>query len=166
VVGAAAALATADDATQEELPAGRAQFLNAQTAPFQVLVRAEPIDLEGHLRRVQARITELPEALREIGVDYLGFLPELAHSALCSNVTVTSCSVRAYNGIKSAPLRIRRGGGGNAERITDDSKLRRLAGLWKSKLDWPFEVHHGAFRDAARTRLRGATAEGACDWQR
>ena len=38
VLGAEAALATADDATQEELLAGRAQFLNAQTAPFQVLV--------------------------------------------------------------------------------------------------------------------------------
>ena len=33
VVGAEAAIATADDATQEELLAGRAQFLNAQTIP-------------------------------------------------------------------------------------------------------------------------------------
>jgi conjugal transfer ATP-binding protein TraC len=79
VVGADAALATADDATQEELLAGRAQFLNAQTAPFQVLVRAEPIDLEGHLRRVQARVARLPEPLRAIALDYLGYLPALAH---------------------------------------------------------------------------------------
>jgi hypothetical protein len=79
VVGAEAALATADDATQEELLAGRAQFLNAQTAPFQVLVRAEPIDLEGHLRRVQARLAQLPEPLRAIALDYLGYLPALAH---------------------------------------------------------------------------------------
>ncbi len=79
VVGAEAGLATADDATQEELLAGRAQFLNAQTAPFQVLVRAEPIDLEGHLRRVQARIDLLPEALRAIALDYLGFVQTLAH---------------------------------------------------------------------------------------
>ena len=54
VVGAEAALASADDATHEELLAGRAQFLNAQTTPFQVVVRAEPVNLEGHLRRVQA----------------------------------------------------------------------------------------------------------------
>src|SRR5437868_2961515 len=64
VVGAEAALACADDATQEELLAGRAQFLNAQTSPFQVLVRAEPVDFERHLRRVQARGETLPEALR------------------------------------------------------------------------------------------------------
>src|SRR5712691_7210157 len=79
VVGAEAALATADDATQEELLAGRAQFLNAQTSPFQVLVRAEPIDLEGHVRRVQARAALLPERLRPIALDYLGFMPALAH---------------------------------------------------------------------------------------
>jgi hypothetical protein len=78
VVGAAAALATADDATQEELLAGRAQFLNAQTTPFQVIVRAEPIDLEGHLHRVRARAELLPEALRAIALDYLGFLHTLA----------------------------------------------------------------------------------------
>jgi hypothetical protein len=79
VVGSAATLATADDATQEELLAGRAQFLNAQTVPFQVLVRAEPIDFEGHVRRVQARTGALPEGLRSIAADYLAFLPGLAH---------------------------------------------------------------------------------------
>ena len=79
VVGAEAALATADDATQEELLAGRAQFLNAQTAPFQLLVRAEPIDLEGHLRRVHGQLPQLPAALRTIALDYVGFVPALAH---------------------------------------------------------------------------------------
>jgi hypothetical protein len=78
VVGAEATLATADDATQEELLAGRAQFLNAQTTPFQVLLRAEPVDFDGHLRRVRARAEQLPEALRAIAVDYTGFLLALA----------------------------------------------------------------------------------------
>src|SRR6202171_3415096 len=78
VVGAEAALATADDATQEELLAGRAQFLNAQTSPFQVLVRAEPVDLEGHLRRVQERALKLPDSLRALATDYVGFLQGLA----------------------------------------------------------------------------------------
>jgi conjugal transfer ATP-binding protein TraC len=78
VVGAEAALATADEAAQEELLAGRAQFLNAQTTSFQVMVRAEPIDLDGHLRRVRARAELLPEALRAIALDYLGFLQTLA----------------------------------------------------------------------------------------
>ena len=32
LVGSEASMSTADDATQEELLAGRAQFLNAQTA--------------------------------------------------------------------------------------------------------------------------------------
>src|SRR6266700_2142708 len=77
IVGAEAELATADDPTQEELLAGRAQFLNAQITPFQVLVRAEPVDLEGHLRRVQARASGLPEALRAIALDYVGFLQTL-----------------------------------------------------------------------------------------
>jgi hypothetical protein len=40
---------------QEELLVGRAQFLNAQTAAFQVLVRSEPVDLDGHLRHVRGR---------------------------------------------------------------------------------------------------------------
>ena len=38
---------------------------------------------------------------------------------------------------------------GTATRVTDETQLRRLAALWKSKLDWPFEVADGAFRDAA-----------------
>src|SRR5207302_902649 len=49
VVGAEAALASADDATQEELLAGRAQFLNAQTA-------ASPEGVSTSvMRRLQAR---------------------------------------------------------------------------------------------------------------
>jgi conjugal transfer ATP-binding protein TraC len=78
VVGAEAALASADDATQEELLAGRAQFLNAQTTPFQVLLRAEPVDLEGHLARVRARAEQLPAALRVIALEYIQFLQALA----------------------------------------------------------------------------------------
>src|SRR5262249_17217460 len=77
VVGADAALASVDDAAQEEILAGRAQFLNAQTAPFQIVVRAEPVDLEVHLRRVQARVAVLPPALQAIATDYLRFLPSL-----------------------------------------------------------------------------------------
>ena len=41
---------------------------------------------------------------------------------------------------------------GDADRITDEIQLRRLAGLWKSKLDWPFEVQGDAFRDQAGRR--------------
>jgi conjugal transfer ATP-binding protein TraC len=72
-------LANADEASQEEVLAGRAQFLNAQTSPVQILVRAEPVDLDGHLRRVQARAALLPEVLAEVARDYVGFVAELAH---------------------------------------------------------------------------------------
>jgi general stress protein 26 len=36
---------------------------------------------------------------------------------------------------------------GAAVRVTDTARLERLAALWKSKLDWDFEVGDGAFRD-------------------
>src|SRR3712207_3925711 len=77
VVGAETSLANADDATQEELLAGRAQFLNAQTGPFQVLVKAEPVELDAHLHRVERRAEQLPEALRAIVHDYRQFVEAL-----------------------------------------------------------------------------------------
>ena len=36
---------------------------------------------------------------------------------------------------------------GRAEQVTDEETLRRLADMWKAKLDWPFEVADGGFRD-------------------
>jgi hypothetical protein len=38
---------------------------------------------------------------------------------------------------------------GRAERVTDRSRLLRLAELWRAKLDWHFEIGDGAFRDLA-----------------
>ena len=38
---------------------------------------------------------------------------------------------------------------GTAVRVTDRQSLEELAALWLSKLDWPFEVGDGAFRDGA-----------------
>lgn len=38
---------------------------------------------------------------------------------------------------------------GRAARVTDELTLNVLAGLWKSKLDWPFEVVEGGFRHPA-----------------
>jgi general stress protein 26 len=37
---------------------------------------------------------------------------------------------------------------GTAVRVTDRERLQRLAALWKSKLDWTFEVGDGEFRDS------------------
>lgn len=36
---------------------------------------------------------------------------------------------------------------GEAVRASDDALLRRLAAMWKAKLDWPFEVVDGMFED-------------------
>lgn len=36
---------------------------------------------------------------------------------------------------------------GDATRVTDETQLRRLAALWKSKLDWDFHVADGMFHD-------------------
>jgi general stress protein 26 len=38
---------------------------------------------------------------------------------------------------------------GTARRVTDRAQLLRLAALWKSKLDWDFEVGEDAFADGA-----------------
>ena len=43
---------------------------------------------------------------------------------------------------------------GVTERVTDRARLVRLAALWKSKLDWDFQVGEDAFRDGdGRTGL-------------
>jgi general stress protein 26 len=36
---------------------------------------------------------------------------------------------------------------GTVARISDEPTLTRLAGMWRDKLDWPFEVIDGQFRD-------------------
>ncbi len=36
---------------------------------------------------------------------------------------------------------------GRAVRVTDESLLERLAAMWESKLQWPFEVVDGGFRE-------------------
>lgn len=36
---------------------------------------------------------------------------------------------------------------GRATRVTDESRLKRLAAMWESKLNWPFDVVDGAFRE-------------------
>ena len=36
---------------------------------------------------------------------------------------------------------------GHARRVIDEEMLRRLADQWLEKLDWPFEVVEGGFRD-------------------
>jgi len=43
---------------------------------------------------------------------------------------------------------------GTAARVTSPAQLQPLAAIWKSKLDWDFQVTDGGFRDpAGRTGL-------------
>src|ERR671932_2477076 len=63
VTGADPPLGSADDATQEAILAGRAQFLNAQLEPFQLLVRSEPARLDDHLEGIRERARQLATAL-------------------------------------------------------------------------------------------------------
>ena len=48
---------------------------------------------------------------------------------------------------------------GTAARVTDEARLQRLAAMWESKLDWPFEVAEGAFRqpDGSHALVFGVT---------
>jgi general stress protein 26 len=48
---------------------------------------------------------------------------------------------------------------GSAARVTDESLLQRLAELWQAKLDWPYEVVDGAFRDRS-SEVAGAEFDG------
>jgi general stress protein 26 len=41
---------------------------------------------------------------------------------------------------------------GPAVPVTDTAQLERLAAIWKSKLDWDFDVADGAFRDSGGRR--------------
>jgi hypothetical protein len=46
---------------------------------------------------------------------------------------------------------------GRAGRVTDGRLLRRLAEKWRVKLDWPFHVVEGGFRDPAQSDEGAAT---------
>ena len=48
---------------------------------------------------------------------------------------------------------------GRAARVTDDALLRRLAAMWASKLDWPFDVVDGGFRER-RSEVAGEVVSG------
>jgi hypothetical protein len=50
---------------------------------------------------------------------------------------------------------------GHARRVTNDDMLRRLADRWKEKLDWPFEVVEGGFRDPGQPDIEANGAAQA-----
>jgi hypothetical protein len=74
VTGADSPLSSADDATQEAILAGRAQFLNSQLEPFQLVVGSEPARLDDHLERIRERAQRLPSALAMLARDHAAFV--------------------------------------------------------------------------------------------
>src|SRR6266542_1349101 len=78
VVAAEQSLSTADDDKHEEILASCARFLNAQIDEFQVLVRAEPVDLARHVELIEERALDLGTELAAVAREYVAFLPALA----------------------------------------------------------------------------------------
>jgi general stress protein 26 len=66
----------------------------------------------------------------------------LAHDARCVLTTGTN---QLHSGLDVVVE-------GEAVRVTDDARLRRLAERWRDELDWHFEVADGAFRDPGGRR--------------
>lgn len=76
------ALRTAPE--QDALVAGFGRYLHSLTAPVQILVRAERIDLTAHIRDLRDRAPQLPDpGLERLAHDHADFLARLgAHSDL------------------------------------------------------------------------------------
>src|SRR6266498_3822668 len=63
VAGSQQSLAKVDEAKQEELLAGYAQFLNSLTFVFQLVVQVHPVDLAWYVARVEERARFLSPSL-------------------------------------------------------------------------------------------------------
>jgi hypothetical protein len=78
VTGAGQPLATADELQQEVMLAAYGQLLNALNFPFQVLVRAVPVDLGRYVERLEERARLLPSGLAALARDHAAFVLGLA----------------------------------------------------------------------------------------
>src|SRR5260370_31945838 len=77
VAGSQQSLANVDEAKQEELLAGDAQFLNSLTFVFQLVVQVHPVDLAWYVARVEERARFLSPALVAIARDHAAFVQGL-----------------------------------------------------------------------------------------
>ena len=69
------------EAEQEAVVAGYAAFLNSLSFPVQVLVRVQPIDIDGYIGELERRARhELPDDLAELARDHVAFVRRLARS--------------------------------------------------------------------------------------
>jgi hypothetical protein len=77
VAGSQQSLAKVDEAKQEELLAGYAQFLNSLTFVFQLVVQVHPVDLAWYVARVEERARFLSPSLVAIARDHAAFVQGL-----------------------------------------------------------------------------------------
>jgi len=136
-------LAKVDEAKQEELLAAYAQFLNALTFPFQLLVRVTPIDLAWYVVRVEERARVLSSGLVAIARDHAAFVQSLARQRTLLERRIyvalpwSGAESPGLSGSADAPAVLRRllallriGRGKRTDRdevFTEESIARRLA---------------------------------------
>src|SRR5258708_30007372 len=77
VAGSQQSLAKVDEAKQEELLAGYAQFLNSLTFVFQLVVQVHAVDLAWYVARVEERARFLSPSLVAIARDHAAFVQGL-----------------------------------------------------------------------------------------
>src|SRR5260221_4194801 len=77
VAGSQQSLAKVDEAKQEELLAGYAQFLNSLTFVFQLVVQMHPVDVARYVARVVERARFLSPSLVAIAPDHAAFVQGL-----------------------------------------------------------------------------------------
>jgi hypothetical protein len=135
VVAAEQSLSTADDDKQEEILAGCARFLNAQIDEFQLLVRAEPVDLARHVELIEERARDLGTELVAVAREYVAFLPALAQQRTLLDRRCHIVLLVAADATRrlSLPARLQRAIGrqkveGGADSDADNDAARRLAG--------------------------------------
>lgn len=69
------------EAEQEAVVAGYAAFLNSLSFPVQVLVRVQPIDIDGYIEQLERRARhELPDDLAGLARDHVAFVRRLARN--------------------------------------------------------------------------------------
>jgi predicted pyridoxine 5'-phosphate oxidase superfamily flavin-nucleotide-binding protein len=110
----------------------------------EVLSKAEMFWLSTVRRDGRPHVTPLPA----IWLDGTLHFCAGSHEQKAKNLLANPCCVLAA-GANQFRSGLDVAAEGTAVRVTDPARLQRLAALWKSKLDWDFEVTDSGFRDPA-----------------
>ncbi|GAA4469256.1 PrgI family protein [Phytohabitans houttuyneae] len=88
-------------AEQHALIGGYGRWLNSLTAPVQIVISTQRVDLASHAQRIAETAQSMPiPALAEAALDYAAFLDELAARTdpLCRTVTIAVTADRDHGG--------------------------------------------------------------------